>query len=158
MGGFLTILTLSSRCTDAYSWAWQSTKTLISSAGLCQLQALNPLVLLSISAKRMTTDPSARIYGIMQVFGLRLGNSAKHCKHEVYNLQQLESQLSQQLTMEISCTKTSRARAAKSTTLLVCRRATGKFWSILLSIPSYSTCQSTVSKGVDAMSLPTVLT
>lgn len=80
---------------------FRPTQLLITNAGLNQLQALNPLVLLSIPSKRTTLERADRIYGIMQVFGPRLGKSAAGHRHGVYNLQQLEQQLSQRLISEV---------------------------------------------------------
>lgn len=97
LGHPLTVSALAALCTKVSRYMFRPTQTLITNAGLNQLQALNPLVLLSTSSKRTTLKREDRIYGIMQVFGLRLGKSAADHGHEVYNLQQLEQQLSQQL-------------------------------------------------------------
>ncbi|KAF7544680.1 hypothetical protein G7Z17_g9764 [Cylindrodendrum hubeiense] len=70
----LTVRSISGICTQLHSWVWQPIKTLIDEAGLRQLQSKNPLVLLSASARRTATQPADKIYGIMQIFGLRLAS------------------------------------------------------------------------------------
>lgn len=97
-GSPLTISALSALCTQVYPWIWQEVRSLIDSAGLNRLQAGNPLVLLSVSSRRTTTSPSDRIYGIMQVFGFKLGSSAAGHHGGKYNLRELEDQLSERLT------------------------------------------------------------
>lgn len=97
----LTILALAALCTEVFPWIWQTTKTLIKSAGLNQLQAPNPLVLLGVSSKRTTQRTEDRIYGIMQVFGLKLGSAAVGHHDDVYSLPELEKQLSQQLATDM---------------------------------------------------------
>lgn len=98
-GENLTIASLSALCTKVYVWIWQPTKTLIDSAGLNKLQSQNPTVLLSISTRRTTLRPDDRIYGIMQVFGLRLGKAADGADpNRHFSLHQLEAQLSRDIT------------------------------------------------------------
>ncbi|KAH6949746.1 heterokaryon incompatibility protein-domain-containing protein [Ilyonectria sp. MPI-CAGE-AT-0026] len=95
----LTVRSIGTICTQLHPWIWQTTRTLIDNAGLRQLQSHNPLVLLSVSARRTTKRPSDRVYGIMQVFGLRLGNSATGVDpKQEFSLPELENQLSLQIT------------------------------------------------------------
>ncbi|KAL8644423.1 MAG: hypothetical protein Q9226_007772 [Calogaya cf. arnoldii] len=72
---------------------------LLERTGLAALEAENPMALYTVASNRVTLRPEDRIYGIMQVFGFRLGisdpgiprNSAR------MDLPELELQLGQQL-------------------------------------------------------------
>lgn len=53
----------------------------------------NPLSLLAGSSSRITKYPCGRIYGIMQVFGLKLGNASPDVDHRTYSVEELQDQL-----------------------------------------------------------------
>jgi hypothetical protein len=59
-----------------YPWAHASgdIKRVIRTAGLDRISARNPVVLLAATRYRETKHPLDRVKGIMQVFGLNIGN------------------------------------------------------------------------------------
>ncbi|KAF8533280.1 hypothetical protein BDD12DRAFT_899752 [Trichophaea hybrida] len=69
----------------------QTLLDLIMNAGLYSLYCDNPVVLYSVARYRRTRHPLDRIYAIMQVYGLRLGQSAEPEKE--FTLEDLEDQL-----------------------------------------------------------------
>ncbi|RDW62185.1 hypothetical protein BP6252_11618 [Coleophoma cylindrospora] len=66
--------------------------TMIKQRGLSALATNNPIALYGIAFSRRTSRDEDRVYGIEQVFGLRLGVSASRAKKS-YNRFELEAQL-----------------------------------------------------------------
>lgn len=85
-------------CCD-HEWAHDSSymSDIIGNAGLDRLLAKNPVVLLAAARHRTTSRPLDRIFGIMQVFGLKLG-TAKLDQPE-RRLQDLEVELSEEINI-----------------------------------------------------------
>lgn len=67
---------------------------IIHQSGLPSLNSTNAAVLLPITRFRRTFNELDRVYGIMQVYGLRLGSSAVGAGDQTFTLNQLELQLS----------------------------------------------------------------
>lgn len=82
---------------------WEHTlEDLIEKSGLVTMGQRNPMSLYTLANKRTTRDPCDRIYGIMQVFGFRLGASAKRADSQaVFTLPELETQLGGELLKEL---------------------------------------------------------
>jgi hypothetical protein len=78
----------------------QTLMDLIMNAGLYSLYCDNPIVLYSVARYRRTRHPLDRIYAIMQVYGLRLGQSAEPEKD--FTLENLEDQLGIELNRRAS--------------------------------------------------------
>lgn len=72
---------------------------LLERTGLAALEAENPMALYTVASNRVTLRPEDRIYGIMQVFGLRLGISDPDIPRNSapMDLPELELQLEQRL-------------------------------------------------------------
>ena len=71
---------------------------MIEGSGLAALAMENPMALYTVASNRVTSRPTDRIYGIMQVFDLQLGISAPHADKETSpDLLELELQLGQEL-------------------------------------------------------------
>lgn len=71
---------------------------MVEGSGLAALAMENPMVLYTVASNRVTSRPVDRVYGIMQVFDLRLGISAPHAdKGASPTLPELELQLGQEL-------------------------------------------------------------
>ncbi|MCJ1372459.1 hypothetical protein MMC20_003683 [Loxospora ochrophaea] len=70
----------------------------IERSGLTLIVTKNPVTLYTAAAYRTTTRPEDRVYGIMQIFGFRLGVSAKSSTAgKKYELEELEDQLGKKL-------------------------------------------------------------
>lgn len=91
---------------DACSYPWaQSTaylNNIVQTAGLRRLSARNAVVLLAAARFRTTSRPLDRLYGIMQIFGLKVGkaripNFKEDDDDPTRSLLELELQLSQEL-------------------------------------------------------------
>lgn len=71
---------------------------MVEGSGLAALAMENPMALYTVASNRVTSRPVDRVYGIMQVFDLRLGISAPHAdKGASPKLPELELQLGQEL-------------------------------------------------------------
>jgi len=72
----------------------------IQSGGLVALKARNKMALLNAGTYRTTTEPCDRIYGIQQVFGLRLGKTSVEARvGQQYTLQSLQIELAEAILM-----------------------------------------------------------
>lgn len=75
---------------------------LVERSGLVTMRQRNPMILYTLASKRTTREPCDRIYGIMQVFGFRLGSSAAEIDPDAtFTLPELETQLGAELLREL---------------------------------------------------------
>ncbi|KAJ4414714.1 hypothetical protein N0V82_007766 [Gnomoniopsis sp. IMI 355080] len=75
---------------------------LVERSGLVAMNQRNPMSLYTLASERTTRDPCDRIYGIMQVFGFRLGSSAEGAEPDAaFSLLQLETQLGESLLKDL---------------------------------------------------------
>ncbi|KAJ4391873.1 hypothetical protein N0V93_005493 [Gnomoniopsis smithogilvyi] len=75
---------------------------LVERSGLIAMHKNNPMSLYTLASQRTTRDPCDRVYGIMQVFGFRLGSSAEGADPDgAFSLLQLETQLGQSLLKDL---------------------------------------------------------
>ncbi|KAI0179929.1 hypothetical protein GGR52DRAFT_219447 [Hypoxylon sp. FL1284] len=70
---------------------------LIDNSGITAISTQNPLAIYTATDHRRSTRTEDRIYGIQQIFGFRLGNSAVNCLRSYFNRDELELQLGEQL-------------------------------------------------------------
>jgi hypothetical protein len=94
-GTFASLQWLLDAC--EYPWAHASTytKQVLRAVGLDRISARNPVVLLGAARYRETKRPLDRVKGIMQVFGLNIGNHAYGEREP--SLSDLEVELSQEI-------------------------------------------------------------
>jgi hypothetical protein len=94
-GTFGTLQWLLEACEQPWAHASGYIKQVIRTAGLDRISARNPVVLLAAARYRETKHPLDRVKGIMQVFGLNVGNYSPGEPEP--RLSELEVELSQEI-------------------------------------------------------------
>lgn len=94
-GTFATLQWVLEACEHPWASASGYIKHVIRTAGLDRISARNPVVLLAAARYRQTKHPLDRIRGIMQVFGLNIGNNLPGEPEP--RLSNLEVELSQEI-------------------------------------------------------------
>jgi hypothetical protein len=133
-GTLATLQWLVDYCEHPWAQAAGYIKQVIQTSGLDRLAARNPVVLLAAARYRETTRPLDRVYGIMQVFGLKLGQdrqSSRADRRPEPRLSDLEVELSQELNI--------RSPALAQTFIHVERAAVGQAWRLQLGVVTPAT-------------------
>ncbi|RDW57103.1 hypothetical protein BP6252_13849 [Coleophoma cylindrospora] len=91
-GAYATLQWVLEACGNPWAHAASYIKTIVHTAGLDRIYARNPVVLLAAARYRQTSRPLDRVKGIMQVFGLNIGNDLS-----APTLSQLEVELSKEI-------------------------------------------------------------
>jgi hypothetical protein len=68
-------------------------QSIVEGKGLPDLASSNPMLLYSVAGKRKASKDYDYVYGIQQVFGFRLGNTAEGASQRIYSRQELQAQL-----------------------------------------------------------------
>ncbi|KIX03505.1 uncharacterized protein Z518_07058 [Rhinocladiella mackenziei CBS 650.93] len=70
---------------------------LLRKSGILAIDSGNPFILYGAAARRRATNKNDRIYGIQQIFGFQLGNTAPNKQTQQYDVNELEIQFTQEL-------------------------------------------------------------